>query len=139
MQPGGADPWQQLLGALTRLRSRWPRRGWSWDTRLNCVTSSFSTDVEAEARAIAREALPVEWNTSTLSTAPPRMRDLAERCGGLRSGQFLLAAGPIVGVFAYGLWWPWGDGVTVSLRIGLDIPVMQDPYPRFRELFSVSM
>ena len=139
MQLGGSDPWQGLLDALSRLRAKWPRRGWSWDTRLNCVTSSFSTDIEAEARAIAREALSVEWTSTTLGTAPPRIRDLAERSGGLRSGQALLSAGPVAGVLAYGLWWPWGDGVTVSLRVGLDIPIMQEPYPRFRDVFGVSM
>ena len=45
----------------------------------------------------------------------------------------------VAGVLAYGLWWPWGDGVTISLRIGLDIGVMDEPYPRFREVFGVQI
>ena len=139
MQPGGADPWQPMLESFARLRQKWPRRGWSWDPRLNCCTSSFSVDVESQARTIAREALPVEWVVSTLASAPPRVRDLADRSGGLRSGQALLSFGPVAGVLAYGLWWPWGDGVTVSLRVGLDVPVMHEPYPRFRDVFGVTM
>lgn len=139
MHTAGADPWAPLLESLGRFRAKWPRRGWSWDGRLNCVTSSFSTDIENDCRLIAREALPVEWAATTLHGAPPRVRDLAERCGGLRAGQALLSAGPIAGVLAYGLWWPWGDGVTVSLRVGLDIAINQEPYPRFRDIFNVSM
>ena len=134
-----SEPWQPLLDGLTRLRTAWPRRGWSWDTRLSCVTSSINSDLEAQCRAIALDALPAEWTATSLATAPPKIRDLAERAGGLRAGQTVFSAGPLAGVLAYGLWWPWGDGVTISLRVGLDIPVMQQPYPHFRELFGTSI
>lgn len=128
-----------MLEGFSRLRAKWPRRGWSWDNRLNCVTSSINSDLEREARTIALEGLPAEWTPTSLAKAPPRIRDLAERSGGLRTGQLLYSAGPVSGVLAYGLWWPWGDGVTISLRIGLDIGIMDDPYPRFREVFGVQV
>jgi len=36
------------------------------------------------------------------------------------------------------LWWPWGDGTTVTLRIGLhglDQPKVR--YPRLRDVFGI--
>ena len=31
----------------------------------------------------------------------------------------MLSTGPINGLMVFGLWWPWGDGETTSLRVGL--------------------
>src|SRR5208283_4538864 len=75
---------QQMFDAFRRLRTEWPRRGWSWDSRLSCIASSFSADMEATARAIAMTAFPNEWIGRTLPTAPANVQDLADRCGGLR-------------------------------------------------------
>src|SRR5262249_37630909 len=138
MSPSTAAAWQSLSVNLKKLRTTWPMGGWSWDTRMGCVTSSFSTQYEAEARASAAQGLPLEWTQVTLAKAPARLRDLAERTGGVRSGQLVLTGGPLDGMFAYGLWWPWGNGHTISLRIGLaDIEPEREPYPQFRDLFGV--
>jgi hypothetical protein len=38
------------------------------------------------------------------------------------------------------LWWPWGDGTTTSLRIGLaDVDPASSRYARFRDVFGVSL
>jgi hypothetical protein len=108
-----------LLRALRELRAAWPQRGWSWDGRLQCVSSSFVTELEPKARAATAGVLPTEFTSATLSRAPTPYRELAERTGGLRSGQLLLVSVPMGHAFAYGLWWPWGDGMTTSLRVGL--------------------
>ena len=130
--------WQSLSEGLKKLRANWPMRGWSWDTRMSCITSSFSIQYEPDARAAAAQALPLEWTQVTLARAPVRLRDLAERTGGVRSGQLVLTGGPLDGLFAFGLWWPWGNGQTISLRVGLaDIEAEREPYPQFRDLFSV--
>ena len=46
---------------------------------------------------------------------------------------------PTIGAnFAYGLWWPWGDGMTTSLRIGLGgSGVREDALQRLRDVFNV--
>jgi hypothetical protein len=129
-----------MFDAFRRLRVEWPRRGWSWDSRLSCIASSFGTDVEALARTIALAAFPSEWTSRTLPTAPPNVQDLAERCGGLRTGQGLFSGLGVGRVFAYGLWWPWGDGVSISLRIGLaGIDDNHDMMNRFRDVFGITM
>jgi hypothetical protein len=113
------DSLSLILGAMKELRSAWPSRGWSWDRRVSCVTSSFVVELESKARAAAATLLPTEWTSTTIGRAPPALREIAERTGGLRAGQTILGSGAPGSGFAYALWWPWGDGMTTSARIGL--------------------
>jgi hypothetical protein len=136
----GGDSWPTLLEAMKKLRSVWPSRGWSWDARLSCVASSFNIEVEAQARTATAIALPSEWTWTTMQRAPAALRDIAERTGGLRAGQLLLASAGVGAVFAYGLWWPWGNGMTTSVRIGFDgSGVTQDAIQRMRGVFGVEL
>ena len=142
MSTGAApgDSWSLLLNALRNLRAGWPARGWSWDTRFTCVTSSFNVEMEAKARSTVAAVLTSEWTSVTIANASPALRDLAERAGGLRAGQLIFAS-PTVGTsFSYGLWWPWGDAITTSLRIGLaGSSVREDTLRRLRDVFSVEL
>jgi hypothetical protein len=134
------DPWAAVLASLKEVRAAWPTRGWSWDARLSCIASSFSAELEPQARAAAGRALTREWTPSTLGKAPAPLRELAERAGGLREGQILLATAPAGAAFAYALWWPWGDGMTVSARVGLGgLNVKQAILERLRETFGVQL
>lgn len=117
-----AHPQQAIFDAFARLRTSWPRRGWSWDKRFNCVASSFDVESAPKARELVQEAFPRVWTDRTLATAPPQIRALSERTGGVRSDQILFSADPVLSVIPYGLWWPWGDAKTISLRIGLESP-----------------
>jgi hypothetical protein len=132
--------WQKLAPGLEELHRTWPNRGWSWDGRLNCLASTFSMVHLTEARAAAARALPVEWTGSTIASAPPRVQNLSRQYGDIRSGQLFLTGGPVEGLFAFGLWWPWNNGLTISLRVGLvDIEAMEEPYPMFREMFGATL
>jgi hypothetical protein len=134
------EQWEPLVSAAKRLKAEWPSRGFTWDTRLNCISSSFSAQFETKARTAMAALLREEFTPATLAKAPPRLREVAERSGGLRSGQLLLMGGPFGFTTAYGLWWPWGDGETISLRVGLvDVDPMREPYPTFRDAFGVSL
>ena len=105
---------------LLEVKRTWPGGEWSWDSRFAAVASSFGTAIEAKARESAGFALPLIFTSQTIAAAPPALQALATKSGGLRAGQLLLASHPDAGVTAFGLWWPWGSGTTVTLRIGLD-------------------
>jgi hypothetical protein len=132
---------EQLFVALKRLRTGWPSRGWSWDSRMTCITSSFSTEFESKARAAIAEALTQEWASSTVAKAPAVLREYVERYGGLRTSQLLFSSGALGGsLLAFGLWWPWGDGGTVSMRVGFaDVDPGRETYHRLREIFGVQL
>ena len=132
---------EQLYGALRRVKASWPARGWSWDSRMICITSSFSTEFETKARASIAEGFPVEFTSVTIAKAPTFLRDYVDRYGGLRQGQMLFTSGALGGsLVAFGLWWPWGDGGTISMRVGFaDVDPGRETYARVREVFGVQL
>jgi hypothetical protein len=127
----------ELFQKLTLLRKHWIKGGWSWDNRLDCVASSFSVELAEEALRAALVALPQEWNTKNLASAPALIREVAESTGGVRTDQRILSTNTPGRVIAYGLWWPWGDDTTISLRVGLTGYVSEPDTVRFRMLFDV--
>jgi hypothetical protein len=113
------NPLDPIFNALAQLRADWPKRGWSWDSRLNCVASSFDSVMVEQAEAAIAKAMPTLWTHRTIAEAPRRIREVGESSGGVRSGQLVYARAEATTVVPYGLWWPWGNESTISLRVGL--------------------
>ncbi len=135
MSTGPAKP---LFDRLSRFRQGWPKRGWSWDTRLSCVASSFGVDIADEAKGALDVAFVHSWTHRTLARAPSVLQQIAERTGGIRSDQILFSTEPVAGVIAFGLWWPWGDDTTISYRIGI-AGGGYDLEDKLRETFGVTI
>jgi hypothetical protein len=112
-------PSQPLFELLARFRVSWPKRGWSWDSRVSCIASSFGVDLSDEARATLAGVFPHSWTHRTVTRSPAVLQQIAERTGGIRADQVLYSTDPHGGVIAFGLWWPWGDDTTISFRIGM--------------------
>jgi hypothetical protein len=132
------EPWQPLLDRLVQLQSAWPGSAWGWDARFKCVSSSFSKEIAARARAAMADVLTHEWSSDSIGTAPDEVRTLSARYGGVRASQFLFTADPVAGMLLYGLWWPWGDDATISLRVGVansDRPT--ELFPQVRAVFNI--
>ena len=136
-----SDPevWQPLLDGLEQLRVAWPGGGWSWDPRFKCVTSSFGKEIAPRARDAMAGTLASEWTATNLQDAPEGVKALAAKFGGVREGQFLFTGTAAGAMHLFGLWWPWGDGATVSLRVGVancDRPT--ELYPLVRAVFKIA-
>ncbi len=128
-----------LFDSLVRLRAAWPGGGWSWDGRLSCVSSSFSVELTDEAHGAVKRALPNEWTAKTIASAPEVIREVADSSGGVRAEQLVLSTDPAERMIAFGLWWPWGDDVTISLRVGLAGRFSEDDQESFRDLFGAML
>jgi len=134
-----SDPWRPALDALAALCARWPGSEWTWDGRLPCAVSSFAAELAPEARAKLTPDFPSEWTGDTLASAPSTVAALARRCGGLREGQLLLCGDAVAGGLVFALWWPWGDGSKVSVRIGIESAEHANGLtPRLREVFGAA-
>ena len=132
------EQWQSLFQALEGLKTQWPASDWTYDRRLKCVASSIPMNLEPAARTAMAALLPTSFSAQTLASAPEGVRKLAEGCGGVRSSQLLFWGGDAGAPGAFGLWWPWGDGTTVSLRVGLhDVDLPKERYPRLRDIFGI--
>ncbi len=95
------------------------------------MASQFTKAIEPAVRASAVLALTRGWTVKNLAEAPQGLRDLCEKTGGLRAGQRLLAGDSDA---LFGLWWPWGSGENITLRIGISAPEVA---PRLRAMFGV--
>lgn len=111
--------YKSLFDSLNPLRTQWVGGGWSWDPRFSCVSSSFSVDLTEEALQAVRRTFPLAWDAQGLAKAPSLIREIAQQTGGIREDQTLYCLNPVAGSLVYGLWWPWGDDVTISFRVGL--------------------
>jgi hypothetical protein len=133
--------WEPIFASMAQLKREWPARGWSWDARLVCVTSSFSGEFVEPAKAALQKAFAMEYTAKTIASSHPYLQEVAERAGGLRANQFAYAAtvAPASHLLCFGLWWPWNDQETMSVRIGFaKLEANDEPYPRFRDIFGVS-
>jgi hypothetical protein len=130
-------PVVELEALLTQLHADWPVRAWGWDGRLPTATSSVSGDQIAQAQALAVRAMPQQFDGATLVNAPADVLAFVQRSGGLRGSQLAFCA-VRPGRTVVGLWWPWGGGGTVSLRVGF-VGAESDPSlaVRLRTLFGV--
>jgi len=132
-RPGSSAALFEKLGLL---RKSWIKGGWSWDSRYSCVASSFNVENEGEARAVVLAYLPYEWTSKSIAGAPAQARELAETTGGVRPDQRLYTMDQLGRIVAFGLWWPWGDEITISLRIGLGGYVGEPDLARLKETFG---
>lgn len=127
---------EALFTALGRVREQWPKRGWTWDGRLSCVASAFGMDLVQDARQALAHAFPEEWTQRTIGRAPPLVQELANGSGGVRPDQLVFSAPAAEGLVSYGLWWPWGDETTITLRIGITgVGAVRQEF-RLREVFN---
>lgn len=110
---------QKIYDDLAVLRTGWVTNGWSWDGRLSCACSSFGGDLASRARALIVTVFAHTIDERSLQRAHPLIRELTAQTGGIRPEQLVFATDPIDDTLAYGLWWPWGDDLTISLRVGL--------------------
>lgn len=118
MQPSGSAT-DQLFARLQRLKEHWPKKGWSWDYRVSCVASSFHVDLTQECHQALSQVLPEVYDYKTLGKAQLQVRQVAETVGGIRSDQLIYTLSTQGRLVPYALWWPWGDEITISVRVGL--------------------
>jgi len=137
--PTSDEPWQPLLEALGQLKAAWPSPEWTWDHRFKCITSSLGSEASTELRRLLEPFVPSVWTPETFPTAPPEVQALRERCGDVRPGQLLLTGPVLAGMVPFGMWWPWGDGSKVSVRLGVAGSDRQkELYPLIRTLFGIA-
>lgn len=90
---------------------------WKWDDWIGTILAEFSADKEQDVRAILEKILPISWDSSTINKAPQIVQTLGEHLGGLRPTQLLFSSHPSRDALVFCAWWPWGNGMTISLRI----------------------
>jgi len=126
----------QIFALFERFRQAWPKKGWSWDYRLNCVASSFHVDLTRDCEKALLATFADVFDQRSLDRSPEPIQELAETTGGIRSDQRIYVLRSAGRLTPYAMWWPWGDEITVSLRIGLTGYVGEADYQRMQMEFQ---
>lgn len=92
---------------------------WTWDARFGTALAEFSSDLKDDALGILKEHLVSSWDSASIGEAPDVVQRIRSHLGGLMAGQLLLLSAPDSDPLAYCAWWPWGNGETISIRVGL--------------------
>lgn len=108
-----------MFARLAQFRQAWPKKGWSWDYRFNCVASSFHVDLTRDCERALLGSFPETFDHRTITRAPDYIQELSESIGGVRSDQRVFTMKSSSRLVPYAMWWPWGDEITISLRVGL--------------------
>ncbi len=135
MEAAGSST-DQMFALLERFRQAWPKKGWSWDYRLNCAASSFHVDLTDDCEKALLTTFSDLFDQRTLDRAPEAIQDLAESTGGIRSDQRVYVIRSTGRLIPYAMWWPWGDEITISLRVGLAGYVGESDYQRMQIEFN---
>jgi len=99
---------------------------WKWDSQFQTALAEFMVDNKDNVNAVLERYLSSNWDSTNIDNAPESVQVIISRFGGLRSGQLFFASDPNQDVFIFGVWWPWGDGDTISLRVAPSNKTLSD-------------
>lgn len=90
---------------------------WEFDPRFRAAVAAFPSADKDRVLAGLEAGFETHWTRADIAGAPARAVELVDRVGGIREGQLLLAANAGSDPILFGLWWPWGTGETISIRV----------------------
>jgi len=90
---------------------------WKWDGRFKTALGEFSAGMKDDVLGILEQYLVSTWDSSSIKEAPAVVQEIKRNLGGLSSGQLLLLSDLNKEAFIFCAWWPWGNGMKVSIRV----------------------
>lgn len=92
---------------------------WKWDGRFGTVLAEFPLESKASVLEILDRYMVDRWDSVSIEDAPEAAKKVKAHLGGLMAGQLLLLSDSKGDSLVYCAWWPWGNGLTISIRIGI--------------------
>jgi hypothetical protein len=94
---------------------------WCWDEMFNTALVVFDKcDMDLIYIPMTQE-FDTQWDFTTIGNAPPPFYTFFNRVFGIVPGQKIFTATDASGTMLFAVWWPWGDGNKISLRVGLHV------------------
>mgnify|MGYP001812417738 CR=1 FL=1 len=112
-EPSDLDPGQLFEDLVAALPDSLK---WEWDERFNGVLAAFES---AEKDAVLGEVTSrfgEPLDRRSIKSASRGVKSAIKELGGVSTGQLVFVADLSRDVMLLGLWWPWRDGETVSVR-----------------------
>ncbi len=95
------------------------RLTWKWDERFETVLAEFSVKDKESVSHIIKIQMGDIWDRDNSGNAPEVVKMAIGYFGGLSQGQQLFTSDPAGDDLVLCAWWPWGNGETISIRLGV--------------------
>jgi hypothetical protein len=92
---------------------------WKWDGRFGTALAEFPLDKKGSVLEVLDRYLVGRWDSATIGEAPEIAQKVKGHLGGLMPGQLLFVSDVNDDSPIFCAWWPWGNGQTISIRIGV--------------------
>ena len=92
---------------------------WKYDDFHDVMLAEFSVDKQDQVIFTLQQFLPVNWDVKTIKKAPGEVKHYAGAFSKLVKTQKLFSTQIEDHPKVMAVWWPWGHGATVSLRVFL--------------------
>ena len=92
---------------------------WSWDNRLKTAMVVFDKEEMDVVYIPITLEFDTRWDYATIESSPPHFYEYFKREFGIIPGQKIFASTDGSDTILFAVWWPWGDGNKISLRVGL--------------------
>ena len=92
---------------------------WEWVDYIGAVLAVFQSAEAHTVDVALDDHFTSRWDHKSIFQAPDSVRRIAADLGEIRAGQQLFVTQPQEDMIAFAAWWPWGDGESISVRIGL--------------------
>ena len=91
---------------------------WRWEDNHKAMLSEFARNKKDKTLSVLRQQFDHEWNRKTIKKAPKSLIDQLGELTKLSKDQILFTM-PAFGAqpAMIAIWWPWGHGATISLRL----------------------
>ncbi len=99
---------------------------WKWDDRFQMALTEFDVSDKNGIKVILESFLKISWDNSNIDNAPSNVKLLINKFGGLKSGQLVFLEDTNREDFLYCVWWPWGNGNKISIRVAPSINQLSD-------------
>ena len=95
---------------------------WCWDEVFDTALVVFDrSDMDLVYIPMTLE-FDAQWDIASIDKAPPHFSSYFNRVFGIMPGQKIFTTADSSGLILFAVWWPWGDGAKISLRVGLFSP-----------------
>lgn len=99
---------------------------WKWDDRFETVLAEFKVQDQDRVTRILQNPMGHVWDTDNYKKAPKIVNLIIDFFGGIQPGQKLFTSKADADDILIGAWWPWGNGETISIRLGVYIQSLSD-------------
>ncbi len=99
---------------------------WKWDERFETVLAEFNVKEKARITEVIKAHMGDIWDGGNFQQAPELIKLVIDFFGGLHPGQELFTTRTDRDDLLLCAWWPWGNGETISIRLGVFVRSLTD-------------